>query len=71
MCYSKISQIFDDLTNLGVTIKTIDYKLINKLGYVVNPKTGEVSIPYRSITTPEQFEEFLSNGPSDWCIYNS
>ena len=71
MAYSKISQIFDDLTNLGVTIKTVDYKLINKLGYVVNPETGEVSIPYRAITTVEQFEEFLSNGPSDWIIFNS
>ena len=67
MCYSKISQIFDDLTNYGITIRTVDHKL----GCQVNPKTGVMWTPYRAITTVDEFEEFLSNGPSDWIIYNS
>ena len=66
MCYSKISQIFDDLTNYGITINIADHSL----GSVEDSK-GVKWTTFKPVTTVEQFEEFLSNGPSHWIIYNS
>ena len=66
MAYDKISQIFDDLTNYGITINIAD----RSLGSVKDSK-GVTWTTFKPVTTVEQFEEFLSNGPSHWIIYNS
>lgn len=66
MSYNKVAEIFDDLTNFGLTIKVKDHNLGN-----VKDSKGTVWSAYRPIRTAEEFEEFLSNGPSDWIIYNS
>lgn len=68
MGFNKIAEIFDNLTNYGITIKVKDHNL----GNVRDSKNNcVVWTPYRPIRTAEEFEEFLSNGPTDWIVYNS
>lgn len=66
MANNKISQIFDDLTNYGITIHIVD----RSLGDIKDSK-GVTWTTFKPVTSVDKFEEFLSNGPSDWIIYNS
>ncbi len=68
MNFMQVSEIFDDLTKFGITIKVKDHML----GSLRDCKNSSIVwTPYRPITTAEEFEEFLSNGPTDWIVYNS
>ena len=66
MSYSNVSEIFDDLTKFGITIKVKDHNLGN-----VKDSKGTLWTAYRPIRTAEEFEEFLSNGLTEWIVYNS